>query len=166
MKRALLSPLCALLFSSLAACGGARDGAAKELEALRTEIVKLRNETAMLADRVGALERPSPKRASHAAAGGAPGKEAASDRPPLEVVRLEPSASRGSSPGARQEELALLGDAALDEGDDGEARPVLRSGPGGAVIEDKAPKARASVAGSKVPKALGASRPVKGEVPR
>lgn len=164
MKRALGMSLCALCFVSLAACGGARDGAEKELEALRTEIVKLRNETALLADRVGALERPSAKSPGEVAAGGA--QDALSERPPLEVVRLAPGSSQSSqvtSGEGGQGELALLDDAALDEEDDEASRPILRSAPGGAVIEEKPRKGAAM---SKTPKVLGAARSVKAGVPR
>ncbi len=172
MKRALLPPLCALLFASVAllsACGGARDSAGSELEALRTEIAKLRTETAMLADRVGALERPSSKGAARAEVSEPPAKGSASDRPPLEVVRLEPGSPRSAetSSAGVEEELALLGyaDAAIGEEDDGEPRPVLRSAPGGAVVEDKAPKGALS-ASSKAPRATGPARSPKAEVPR
>jgi hypothetical protein len=170
MKRALLPPLCALLFASVAllsACGGARDGAGSELEALRTEIAKLRTETAMLADRVGALERPSSNGAAKASGSDAPAKGSASDRPPLEVVRLEPGSPRSAetSSAGGEEELALLRDAALDEEDDSEPRPVFRSAPGGAVVEDKAPKGALS-ASSKTPRATGPARSPKAEVPR
>ncbi|HLM72788.1 MAG TPA: hypothetical protein VK459_08850 [Polyangiaceae bacterium] len=183
MKRALCMPLRALLFTmltmltvlaplvsiaSLSACGGAKGGTEKELEALRTEIVKLRNETAMLGDRVGALERPSLKGTGQAAAIRAEDPE----RPPLEVVRLEPGSPRSpasssaSSPGGQAaDEMALLGDAALamEEEDDDAPRPVLRSAPGGAVIEEKALKGAPP---SRTPKALGVARAAKVEVPR
>jgi hypothetical protein len=176
MKRSRCTPLCALVFAlaslaSLSACGGARDGAEKELEALRTEITKLRTETAMLADRVGALERPSMKKSSsQAAAAAATGpQEASSDRPPLEVVRLEPGSPRSSATssmgGQEADELALLGDAALGEEEDDAPRPVLRSVPGGAVLEEKPSKGSPPVA-SKVSRAVGPGRSVKAGAPR
>jgi hypothetical protein len=152
--------------ASLSACGGARDGAEKELEALRTELVKLRNETSMLRDRVGVLERPSLNGRGQAAASSAEDPE----RPPLEVVRLEPGSPRSpafSTDGQAADEMALLGDAALamEEEDVDAPRPVLRSAPGGAVIEEKAVKG-APASTSRTPKALGVARSAKVEVPR
>lgn len=161
-------PLCAILFASLAAlpaCGGARDGAEKELEALRTEIVKLRNEAALLSDRLGALERPSSKGAGQAVASGA--QEASSERPPLEVVRLEPGSprSQGASAagGTDAEEMALLDDAVLGDDVDDAPRPVLRSVPGGAVIEEKPVKGALPVHAKK---SFGAARSANVGVPR
>jgi hypothetical protein len=178
MKRALWLPLRELLsgglaalvsLASLSACGGAKGGTEKELEALRTEIVKLRNETAMLGERVGALERPSLK--SKGAGQAASGPEPSSERPPLEVVRLEPGSPRSagsasaSSTGGQADETALLGDAALtmEEEDDDAPRPVLRSAPGGAVIEEKALKGAPP---PRSPRSIGVARAAKVEVPR
>lgn len=173
MKRVQLAPLAALLvalFFACGACGGARDVPDRQLEALRAEIVKLRNETAMLADRVGALERPAASSRGAAPKDAPETRDESSDRPPLEVVRLEPGAQASPEAAAKQAqgERALLGDAAFydeQEGDDDDAEPrlVLRSVAGGGVVEEKAKKAAAPVKGKP---ALGVQRAAKAEVPR
>jgi hypothetical protein len=95
-----------------AGCGEQKDATDKQLAALRAEIIKVRADTAVLADRLNALELARDgfrggARPQNAATGGAPEPEP--DRPELDVVRLAPES-------------------------DGN-RPVLRSTAGGVVIE-------------------------------
>ncbi|WP_437743818.1 hypothetical protein WMF39_01720 [Sorangium sp. So ce1504] len=95
-------------------CGGGRDAVERQLSELRAELVRVRAENAVLADRVGSLERSqggarSAARPDEAGARAAPPEEP--DRPDLEVVRLAPE-------------------------DDGARPPVLRSTANGAVIEE------------------------------
>ncbi|WP_437297384.1 hypothetical protein [Sorangium sp. So ce426] len=95
-------------------CGGGHDAVERQLSELRAELVRVRAENAVLADRVGSLER-----SRGGARGAARPDEAGAravlpeepDRPDLEVVRLAPE-------------------------DDGARPPVLRSTANGAVIEE------------------------------
>ncbi|WP_437734629.1 hypothetical protein [Sorangium sp. So ce1335] len=105
-----------------AGCGGGRGAIVdRELAELRAELVRIRADNAVLADRVGSLERSRGDRlgAARAEAAGtraAPPDEP--DRPDLEVVRLAPE------PGAEPET-------------DGAARPpVLRSTARGVVLDE------------------------------
>lgn len=125
-----------LVLVALPACGGGHDASEKQIDALQTEIVKLRAQTSILAERLDALELAQGKfrgerggpgggdaRSRAGAAARAEGEgDAGEDRPPLDVVRLSPD-SQG------------------DEGDDEGPRPVLRSVGGGGVIEDMAASA-------------------------
>ncbi|HTN88203.1 MAG TPA: hypothetical protein VL242_31200 [Sorangium sp.] len=107
-----------LSLAALAAgCGGGRDAIDQQLSELRAELVRVRAENAVLADRVGSLElsRGGPRGAERPAAtearAAAPEEP---DRPDLEVVRLAPE------PAA----------------DDAARSPVLRSTANGVVIDD------------------------------
>ena len=106
----------------VAACGGAHDATEKELGELRSEIVKLRADSAALHERVDALElgRGAGKAAgagSASPAGAAPN----GDRPALDVVRLTPEPAEG------------------DADADG-PRTVIKSAGKGAVVEETAGK--------------------------
>ncbi|WP_437279256.1 hypothetical protein WME90_01490 [Sorangium sp. So ce375] len=95
-------------------CGGGQDAVALQLSELRAELVRVRAENAVLADRVGSLERSrvsvrGAARPDEAGARAVPPEEP--DRPDLEVVRLAPE-------------------------DDGARPPVLRSTANGVVIDE------------------------------
>lgn len=114
---------------TLPACGGGQDASSMQLDALRAEIVKLRAETAILTERLDAVEiaqgnfRGS-KAASAPPSSGAAPRESANDRPDLTVVKLAPDApAEPASDDANAEDAP---------------RPVIRSVGGGAVIEDRA----------------------------
>ncbi|MGK4007787.1 hypothetical protein WMF31_34545 [Sorangium sp. So ce1036] len=100
-------------------CGGGRDAVEQQLSELRAELVRVRAESAVLAERVGSLERsrgaaPGAARPPEAGARAAsPSPDDEPDRPDLEVVRLTP------------------------EGGDEAAPPVLRSTAGGVVLDDR-----------------------------
>ncbi|XXX77746.1 hypothetical protein WMF30_03090 [Sorangium sp. So ce134] len=107
-----------LALAALAAgCGGGRDAVEQQLSELRAELVRVRAENAVLADRVGSLERSrvaAPRGAARPDAAAAEGRAPAPeelDRPDLEVVRLAPE-------------------------DDGARPPVLRSTANGVVIDE------------------------------
>ncbi|WP_433932894.1 hypothetical protein AB3662_01875 [Sorangium cellulosum] len=122
-----------LSLAALAAgCGGARGAIVdRQLAELRAELVRIRAENAVLADRVGSLElsrggRLDVARAARAEAAGAAEARAASqeepDRPDLEVVRLAPEAAPGTD---------------AEPQTDGAARPpVLRSTAHGVVVDE------------------------------
>ncbi|WP_437307459.1 hypothetical protein [Sorangium sp. So ce388] len=108
-----------LSLAALAAgCGGGRDAIDQQLSELRAELVRVRAENAVLADRVGSLElsRGGPRGAAErpAAAEARAASPEEPDRPDLEVVRLAPE------PAA----------------DDAARSPVLRSTANGVVIDD------------------------------
>lgn len=161
----MVAAVSALLVASLPGCGGERDAAGKQLEALRAEIVKLRAETAILGDRLRVLERAPEERrgatgvtsagGAASAAGGGQGVAASSaedDRPALEVVRLVPEGPEAGGRGAKGSFAAALDDAAAleVEEDDEEPRPLLRSVKGGGVVAEKPP---AAIAGKWKPRA-------------
>ncbi|WP_437317709.1 MULTISPECIES: hypothetical protein [unclassified Sorangium] len=104
-----------LALAALAAgCGGGRDAVEQQLAELRAELVRVRADNAVLADRVGSLERArvAPRvaaRPDEAEPRAASPEEL--DRPDLEVVRLAPE-------------------------DDGARPPVLRSTANGVVIDE------------------------------
>jgi hypothetical protein len=175
MREGTSAVMSALLAVVLAGCGGGHDAAEKQVEALRTELVKVRTEAAILGERLDALERSAEKVRSAQAAEEAPttgadlAAAAEADRPSLEVVRLAPEPQRGRGrgpesgrerelesgrdataaplPTARLEEVVTTLDGEVDDED--EPRPVLRSTKGGGVIEAK--PLRAPVTARKVP---------------
>jgi hypothetical protein len=107
---------------ALAACGTAEDATEKQLSQLRSEIVRLRANHAVLVQRLEAIEI---SRAAAAKAEPAQGAAPQIDRPTLEVVRLGPGAA--ASPEAEAVEA---------EPESGE-RIVLRSTKGGGVVEER-----------------------------
>lgn len=114
--RTFLLPCVALV----AACGGAHDATEKELGELRSEVVKLRADSAALHERVDALE--ASRAAGRGAASATPAGAAPSgDRPNLDVVRLTPEPAEG------------------DVDADG-PRTVIKSAGKGAVVEETAGK--------------------------
>ncbi|WP_437968250.1 hypothetical protein WMF04_02665 [Sorangium sp. So ce260] len=104
-----------LTLAALAAgCGGGRDAVEQQLSELRAELVRVRADNAVLADRVGSLERSRVAPRAAARPDAAEARAAAPeepDRPDLEVVRLGPE-------------------------DDGVRPPVLRSTASGVVIDE------------------------------
>ena len=105
----------ALVFA--AGCGGAAEQTLPtQLGELRSEILRLRADHAALSDRLDAMERGP--------AGPSGTSARPSDRPELETVRLAPETAEES--------------ASVDEPQEEEdsARVVLRSTPGGGVVED------------------------------
>ncbi|AUX39188.1 uncharacterized protein SOCE26_005700 [Sorangium cellulosum] len=105
--------ICAMglsLAALAAGCGGGRDGVERQLSELRAEIVRVRADNAVLADRLGALERARvAARSSAPAPAAAPSEEP--DRPDLEVVRLAPDGDGARPPVLR----GTAGDVAVDE---------------------------------------------------
>ncbi|WP_438017864.1 hypothetical protein WMF18_01680 [Sorangium sp. So ce315] len=86
-----------LSLAALAAgCGGGRDAiVGRQLAELRAELVRMRAENAVLAERVGSLElsrgrADAPRARSTGAADARPAPPDEPDRPDLEVVRLAP----------------------------------------------------------------------------
>ncbi|WP_437781214.1 hypothetical protein [Sorangium sp. So ce1097] len=86
-----------LSLAALAAgCGGGRDAiVGRQLAELRAELVRVRAENAVLAERVGSLELSrgrvdAPRARSAGAADARPAPPDEPDRPDLEVVRLAP----------------------------------------------------------------------------
>lgn len=133
MVRSIGPLLCALSLALLTACAGSHDASEKQLNDLRSEIVKLRAQTAILTERLDAVEIAQgtfrgAKPGDKSATADAPTKTGgiAGDRPDLTVVKLRPEPP--------PEQPAAAGDVEPDEG----PRPVIRSVGGGAVVEDKA----------------------------
>lgn len=127
----LLCALSLVALVALPACGGGHDASEKQLNELRSEIVKLRAQTAVLTERLDAVEIAQGTfrgaRAGDKSAGAdAPAKPggSAGDRPDLTVVKLRPEPPPEPAP---------AGEAEPDEG----PRTVIRSVGGGAVVEDK-----------------------------
>ncbi|WP_438026799.1 hypothetical protein [Sorangium sp. So ce233] len=116
-----------LSLAALAAgCGGGRGAIVdRQLAELRAELVRMRAENAVLADRVGSLElsRGGPRGAARAEAAEArAASQEEPDRPDLEVVRLAPEAAPGTE---------------AEPHTDGAARPpVLRSTARGVVVDE------------------------------
>lgn len=114
-----------LSLAALAAgCGGGREAiVGRELAELRAELVRLRADNAVLAERVGSLELSrgrvdAPRAGSTGAADARPAPHDEPDRPDLEVVRLAPELEAGPQA-------------------DGAARPpVLRSTAHGVVLDE------------------------------
>ncbi|WP_437677311.1 hypothetical protein [Sorangium sp. So ce131] len=111
-----------LSFAALAAgCGGGRDGVERQLSELRAELVRVRADNAVLADRLGALERArgharGAARPLATEPAAAPSEEP--DRPDLEVVRLAPEGDGARPPVLR----GTTGGVAIDE-DPGDLSP-------------------------------------------
>jgi TolA-binding protein len=126
-----LLALCVPLAALSAACSGGHDVAAKEMSDLRAEIVKLRADNTVLAERIDALEiaRGTYRGGPASAATAAP-----EDRPALDVVRLGPPA--GGT------------DTSSDDADSDTPRPVVRSSGGAVVVEEK-PAAKGGAAAQK-----------------
>lgn len=99
----------------LAGCGGSADVTEKQLAEIRSELTRLRADSAAMSERLDNLEIAKGRLSTGP---GAPGPSA--DRPDLEVVRLTPQAPGGAE----------------DEADVDGARTVIRSAGGGAVVED------------------------------
>jgi hypothetical protein len=145
------------LAAALAGCGASQtDVLARQVESLRSELVKVRAENAALGERLDALElrgggpraqaqppaaqppAAQPPAAQPPDAQPPSGRTADGDRPPLDVVRLGP-APGGAPPRAGEPEA--------------DPPAVLRSA-GKAIVEESGPSKGASN-----PKSLGASPP-------
>jgi hypothetical protein len=119
-----------LAIAALAAgCGGNSDALERQIAGMRSELVKMRAEQAVLTDRLAAIERSG--RSPQPRAAGRP-SPAGPDRPALEVVRLEPGAAPPDRPELMVQAVAPPG--AEPQPDDEGARPLLRSTPDGGVI--------------------------------
>lgn len=145
----------------LTACGGAT---ARQVDALRAEVSDLRAKSATLEAKVERLERRGDSHAKAApvareqtseapleAAAAAPFESPdADDRPDLEVVRLAPAnGGPAGHPGANDNEHAI----------------VLRSGPSGIVVEERASDDGEAGAGSaEPPRAPRGSKGLSGRV--
>lgn len=88
-------------------CGAsATEGLQRQLDALRSDVLKSRADSAALGERLDALELRGGRPAAHAAAAtsAAPTRPAAGDRPALDVERLGPTPSgEAQTPPAAQE---------------------------------------------------------------
>lgn len=105
-KTAVVALACAL--GALASgCGaGATDGLQRQLDALRSDLLKNRADSAALGERLDALELRGGHPAAHAAAANSaePSRPAAGDRPALDVERLGPTpAGEADAPAAAQD---------------------------------------------------------------
>jgi len=148
-----------LVIAALAAgCGGSSDAMERQLGEMRADLVKMRADHAVLADRLEALERAERAEragAPRAQAAAEPRRPSSSDRPDLEVVRLVPASDADPPPPAapppppRSAHDAAtessVGPTELPEMADG-PRPVLRSTRDGGVTADApgAPRPRLS----------------------
>lgn len=129
-----LIALCAPLATIALACGGGQDATAKELADLRAEIVKVRADTAVLGERLDAIEIA---RGGYRGGAGAPAASAApEDRPALDVVRLGPPSPDADPSGS-------------DDTDAGGPRPLVKSSGGAVVVEERAGGGKSSPAAQK-----------------
>jgi hypothetical protein len=119
--------LCAFA-AALSGCGGATQDLQKQVDALRSELLKTRADAAALGERLDALELRGAKPAAGASTAPAspPTKTAEGDRPTLEVVKLGPG---GAAPAPTT----------AADADDGPPA-VLRSN-GKTVVQEGGPKA-------------------------
>lgn len=138
------------MIAALAAgCGGSSDATERQLGEMRADLVKMRADHAVLADRLEALERAERAGAPRAQAAAEPRRPSSSDRPDLEVVRLVPAPDADPPPPAAPPPTprsardaateSSVGPTELPEMADG-PRPVLRSTRDGGVTAD-APRA-------------------------
>ncbi|AKT42623.1 hypothetical protein [Chondromyces crocatus] len=116
-----------------AGCGGNTDALEQQLATTRAELVKVRADQAVLADRLAAIERAGRDRLSSPAPRTSP---AGGDRPALAVVHMDPSMMPANPPPASGGEPGVaLQDSGVDTDPDAEGpRPLLRSTPDGGVI--------------------------------
>lgn len=113
-------------------CAQGGDSTHKELAAIQQELLRMRAENAILAARLDALETTRARQQT-AETKASPAASANDDRPPLDVLRLAPTA-QPSTTTDKPHAASPHDPSASNEVDPDEPRPVLRSTGRGEVV--------------------------------
>jgi hypothetical protein len=147
--------LCALAFAFVVSgcAGGGQEALRKEIEALRTEVGRVRADNNILTARVETLELTNAKLAARAPAAepASASKSAEDDRPSLDVVHLAPTPEGGTSASLAPIPPTHDDDPNSSNEPDDAPRPTLRSTARGEVITQPAVLAPKSPAKAKRP---------------